>query len=96
VISDSDNFMIAVAQKDTDQLIFSAADENGETIICKTGLWPDEKLVDRLKESGAQFTAAIPTQDSPLLSFLTSWDASYIWVNSFPLMPPTTARVFSQ
>ena len=59
--------------KDTDQLVFSAVDEDGKTIICKTGIWPDEKLVDRLKESGAKFTAAIPTQDSPLLSFLTSW-----------------------
>ncbi len=58
---------------ETNQIIFSAKDEEDKSIICKTGLWPDEKLVDRLKESGAEFTAAIPTQDSPLLSFLTGW-----------------------
>ena len=58
---------------ETNQIIFSAKGEEDKTIICKTGLWPDEKLVDRLKESGAEFTAAIPTQDSPLLSFLTGW-----------------------
>ena len=58
---------------ETNQIIFSVKDEADKTIICKTGLWPDEKLVDRLKESGAQFSAAIPTQDSPLLSFLTGW-----------------------
>ena len=54
---------------DTDQIIFSAMDEEGETAIFKTGLWPDDELVNRLKESGANFTAAIPTQDSPLLGF---------------------------
>ncbi len=58
---------------ETNQIIFSAKGEEDKPIICKTGLWPDEKLVDRLKESGAEFTAAIPTQDSPLLSFLTGW-----------------------
>ncbi|MBR5546298.1 MAG: ATP-dependent zinc metalloprotease FtsH [Clostridia bacterium] len=58
---------------DTDQIIFSAADEEGETAIFKTGLWPDDDLVNRLKDSGASFAAAIPTQDSPLLSFLTGW-----------------------
>jgi len=58
---------------DTDQIIFSAQDAEGKTAVFKTGLWPDEKLVDRLKEAGVHFAAAIPTQDSPLLNFLTSW-----------------------
>ena len=58
---------------DADQIIFSAADDEGETAIFKTGLWPDDDLVNRLKDSGASFAAAIPTQDSPLLSFLTGW-----------------------
>jgi len=74
------DFLTMIEQKrveevamDTDQIIFSAKDEEGETAIYKTGLWPDERLVDRLDEAGAKFAAAIPTQDSPLLSFLTSW-----------------------
>ena len=58
---------------DTDQIVFTALNAEGDVSIYKTGLWPDEKLVDRLNESGAQFTAAIPTQDSPLLSFITGW-----------------------
>ena len=58
---------------DADQILFTAKDAAGVTGVYKTGLWPDENLVDRLHNSGAKFTAAIPTQDSPLLSFLTGW-----------------------
>jgi len=58
---------------ETDQILFTTESAEGEVTIYKTGLWPDENLVDRLYESGASFTAAIPTQDSPLLSFLTTW-----------------------
>ena len=58
---------------DADQILFTAKDAAGVTGVYKTGLWPDENLVDRLHSSGAKFTAAIPTQDSPLLSFLTGW-----------------------
>ena len=56
-----------------DQILFTATDENGQTAIYKTGVWPDEGLTERLYESGAEFASAIPTQDSPLLSFLTTW-----------------------
>ena len=58
---------------ETDQIIFTAKTAEGEPAIYKTGLWPDDNLVDRLHESGARFTAAIPTQASPLLSFVTGW-----------------------
>ena len=58
---------------ETDQIIFTAKNDAGESAIYKTGLWPDDSLVDRLHASGAKFTAAIPTQQSPLLSFLTGW-----------------------
>lgn len=56
-----------------DQIIFTSKDENGQVTIFKTGRWPDESLVDRLYASGAKFSTAIPTQDSPLLTFLASW-----------------------
>ena len=56
-----------------DQILFTAEDENGQTAIYKTGVWPDEGLTERLYASGAKFASAIPTQDSPLLSFLTTW-----------------------
>ncbi|WP_418911541.1 ATP-dependent zinc metalloprotease FtsH, partial [Adlercreutzia sp.] len=56
-----------------DQILFTATDANGQTAIYKTGRWPDEGLTERLYASGAEFASAIPTQDSPLLSFLTTW-----------------------
>ena len=55
------------------QIIFTSKDENGQVAIFKTGRWPDESLVDRLYASGAKFSTTIPTQDSPLLTFLASW-----------------------
>jgi len=58
---------------ESDQILFTAKDTEGKTAVYKTGLWPDENLVDRLHQSGAKFSAVIPTQDSPLLSFLTGW-----------------------
>ena len=55
------------------QIVFTSKDENGQVAVYKTGRWPDESLVDRLYASGAKFSTAIPTQDSPLLTFLASW-----------------------
>ena len=74
-----DEFLAMIEQKqvrevamETDQILFST-EEDGKPVIYKTGRWPDENLVDRLYESGASFTAAIPTQNSPLASFLSTW-----------------------
>ncbi len=58
---------------ETDQILFTSKDEEGNAAIYKTGRWPDDDLVDRLYQSGAKFSAAIPTQDSPLLNFLMTW-----------------------
>ena len=55
------------------QIVFTSKDENGQVAVYKTGRWPDESLVDRLYASGAKFSTTIPTQDSPLLTFLASW-----------------------
>ena len=55
-------------------MVFTAKDENGRTAFYKTGVWPwDETLTQRLLEQGVQFAAQIPTQASPLLSFLISF-----------------------
>lgn len=63
-----------VARSDTEQLItFLATDENGKERVYKTGIWPDETLQERLVNAGVRFSAEIPTQSSPLLSFLLMW-----------------------
>lgn len=52
----------------------------------KTGIWPDDTLVDRLNQAGVQFSASIPTQASPLISFLVSWVLPilfFVWIGRF-------------
>ena len=61
-----------VAVDDT-QLVFSSRDATGNVRIYKTGRMPDEGLVDRLRAGGAEFAAEIPTQQSPIISFIISW-----------------------
>ena len=63
-----------LARDDAEQLyIFSATDEDGKLRYYKTGIWPDETLQSRLEEADVEFSANIPTQSSPLLSFLLTW-----------------------
>jgi cell division protease FtsH len=62
-----------VSRDETAQAITFTTEENGETQYYKTGIWPDDSLVDRLDQAGVEFTASIPTQASPLISFLVSW-----------------------
>ncbi len=62
-----------VSRDETTQTITFTTEENGETQYYKTGIWPDETLVSRLSDAGVTFTASIPTQASPLMSFLISW-----------------------
>ena len=58
---------------DDSQLVFSSKDATGNVRIYKTGRMPDEGLVDRLRAGGAEFAAEIPTQQSPMLTFIISW-----------------------
>lgn len=64
--------VLEVGMEET-QINIVARDENGNAAYFKTGLWPDQDLTDRLAAAGVLFTAAIPTQASPLISFLVSW-----------------------
>ncbi len=54
----------------SNQILFT---DKEETAIYKTGIISDLDLVNRLHESGAQFSGKIVEQASPLLSFLLSW-----------------------
>ena len=60
-------------EQDSEQIVFVAEGENGREITCKTGVFPDDNLRQRLEDAGVKFTSTIPTQDSPLLSFILSW-----------------------
>ena len=58
------------------EIVFLAADESGSEGVYQTGIWPDDgqRLLNQLRENTEiEFTAEIPTQANPLLSFLVSW-----------------------
>ncbi len=57
------------------QFVFIAGDENAEQIY-KTGIWPEDgqRLLQQLMEhEDIRFSATIPTQTNPLLSFILTW-----------------------
>ena len=62
-----------VSRDETTQTITFTSKEADKTLYYKTGIWPDETLVDRLDKAGVKFTASIPTQANPLTSFLLTW-----------------------
>ena len=78
-----DQFLSLVEQKEVKQvaieddvILFTIKDEaskDGYTYYQTGRIQQDSDLVNRLKESGAEFSAVIPTQDSPLLNFLMTW-----------------------
>ena len=59
--------------QDSEQMIFLATNEEGQEIMCKTAVFPDDSLRQRLETAGVTFSAMIPTQNSPLLSFIIRW-----------------------
>ncbi len=62
-----------VSQQDN-MLMFTAKDENDRLMLFKTGIWEgDTGLTERLLSHDVKFAAEIPTQASPLLSFLLSF-----------------------
>jgi len=61
---------IGKVQIESNQILFT--DKTGSKIY-RTGIIDDPGLVERLHQSGAQFTSKIEKQASPLTSFLLSW-----------------------
>ena len=55
------------------EIVFEAKDDKGKTALYKTGIFPDDALVDRLLKGSVKFAAEIPTQASPLVSMLVSY-----------------------
>ena len=55
------------------EIVFEAKDDKGKTALYKTGIFPDDALVDRLLKGNVKFAAEIPTQASPLVSMLVGY-----------------------
>ena len=55
------------------EIVFEAKDDKGKTALYRTGIFPDDALVDRLLKGNVKFAAEIPTQASPLVSMLVSY-----------------------
>ena len=72
-----DGQVTQVALSETDgQLMFIAGPDEDSLRIYKTGIWPDDgqRLLQQLRtDPNIEFSAEIPTQASPLMSFLVSW-----------------------
>ena len=66
----TENQEIGQVEVQDNQIIFT---DKENLIIYKTGLMYDPTLVDRLHNSGAQFTSKIVQEMSPFLSILLSW-----------------------
>ena len=47
--------------------------QGGGVTAYKTGLWTDPDLTQRLRDADVEFSKEIPTQASPLVSFLVQW-----------------------
>ena len=62
-----------VSQQDN-MIVFTAKDDNDRLMLYKTGIWAgDTGLTERLLAHNVKFAAVIPTQASPLMSFLISF-----------------------
>lgn len=59
-------------EEENDRILF-VTEEDGVTRYYKTGIFPDQGLRERLEAADVEFGADIPTQNSPLLSFLLTW-----------------------
>lgn len=55
------------------QIVYLVKDSKGNEKLYKTGIWPDDELVNRLKDAGVKFSAEIPKQASPITNFLMTW-----------------------
>ncbi len=67
-----DNKEIKEVKIKNDTIYYSIEEENKE-VTYKTGAINDNNLVDRLYQSGAEFSKEVPNQQSTLVQFLLSW-----------------------
>lgn len=69
-----DGKVTEAAMDNTDQqIIFVAKDTNGNDQYYKTGIFPDNNLIERLEAHDVKFGSEIPVQNSPLLNLILTW-----------------------
>ena len=69
-----DGKVTEAAMDSTDQqIIFVAKDTNGNDQYYKTGIFPDNNLIERLEAHDVKFGSEIPVQNSPLLNLILTW-----------------------
>lgn len=66
----TENKEIGLVEVQENQILFT---DKEQTAVYKTGVMNDPSLVERLKNSGAQFSQQIVEQMSPLASFVIYW-----------------------
>lgn len=66
----TENKEIGLVEVQENQILFT---DKEQTVVYKTGVMNDPSLVERLKNSGAQFSQQIVEQMSPLASFVIYW-----------------------
>jgi cell division protease FtsH len=54
-------------------ITFTVKGADDKVVVYKTGVFPNDNLINELAEKGVTFSASIPTQTSPLLSFFLMW-----------------------
>ena len=59
-------------ETESSQIVF-VAERDGREELYKTGIFPDDSLVERLERAGVEFAETIPVQNSPLLNFILTW-----------------------
>ena len=74
VISLVDSDKVAEVSQQDNMIVFTAKDDTDRLMLYKTGIWSgDTGLTERLLAHNVKFAAEIPTQASPLMSFLISF-----------------------
>ena len=70
---DEGNVSVVYRNEAERYLLFVTQDSEGKSATCKTGLFPDDTLNERLYEAGVRYTEEVPQKASPLMNLFTTW-----------------------
>ena len=70
---DEGNVSVVYRNEAERYLLFVTQDSAGKSVTCKTGLFPDDTLNERLYKAGVRYTEEVPQKASPLMNLFTTW-----------------------